>query len=101
MSVQTSGDFKAALRDFLISQYDPESLQRVVAEMRNGSRVIRPKLTYPASLYSMSDEIVDLSLKHGQLGDLKNVLVTQRSALRELVEQIWSLPPPSGRAATP
>jgi ankyrin repeat protein len=100
MSVGISGDFNTSLRDFLVSQYDPESLLRVVSDMPRGDESIRPHLTYPGSLFGMSVEIVDLSLKNGQLDDLKNILVWQRAELRELIEQIWALriperPPPA------
>jgi ankyrin repeat protein len=94
MSVEVSGDFAAALRDLLVSQYDDEdSLKRVLGDMPHG-KVIRPHLTYPTSLYGISADIVALSIQHGVLDELKAALLAQRSQLSDVIEQVWSMPAP-------
>ena len=103
--MELSGDFRVALRDFLTGQYDTVSLERVVAELPR-SDVIRAHLTYPTSRFLMSREVVALCLKHGQLDELKKVLLQQRTQLVNLVEKIWSLPmpvamPSSGASSLP
>jgi serine/threonine-protein phosphatase 6 regulatory ankyrin repeat subunit B len=95
MNVQAPSVFNAALRDFLVSQYDAESLYRLVADMPDGKVSIKPFLTYPNNLFGLSTEIVELSYKEGQLQDLKDALLAQRSEVGDLIEQIWSLPIPS------
>src|SRR5262245_41353880 len=97
MSDKVSGAFIASLRDFLISQFDPVSLNRLVSDLPSKNLLV-PHLTFPTSRWTMSSEVVSLSIEHGQLGDLKKALLDQRAPLRAVIEEIWSLPAPEPTA---
>jgi len=87
-----STSFRASLSDFLVTQFDASSLRMLVRELP-GEKDLARYLTYPASLWEMSQEVADLSIEHGRLGDLQVALIQRRSELRGVIEEIWSRPP--------